>query len=224
MVVSVLMPTYNRVDMLPGAIDSFLNQDYDKATLFVLNNGSTDGTAEYLKQYENHPKIRIINSEHNIIPPRNFNLLLNEYAFGDLVCHLHDDDRLLTYGISARVQVFKDHPDTEVVYSGWTTNGNNYYADEPDPVRILTQEYVSFITMMWRLDKVDGTFDTDFRYNHDWLFKIKCLKEHKCRALKTPTIIQGVHAKMDSHQCRVLGQSIIEADLVKQKVKQIYGI
>jgi len=103
MIVSVLMPTYNRVDMLPGAIDSFLNQDYDNAKLFILNNGSTDGTADFLKQYKHHPKIEVITLSHNILPPHNFNLLLHDYAYGDLVCHLHDDDRLLPNGISLRV-------------------------------------------------------------------------------------------------------------------------
>ena len=55
--VSVLMPTYNRVDMLPLAIESFLNQDYDNSNLYILNNGSTDGTAEYLSQFANHERL-----------------------------------------------------------------------------------------------------------------------------------------------------------------------
>lgn len=224
MKVSVLMPTYNRVDMLPGAVESFLNQDYENAKLFILNNGSTDGTAEYLEQFKTHPKIEVITLSHNVIPPRNFNLLLHEYAAGDLVCHLHDDDRLLPTGISDRVNIFKEYPDTEVVYSGWITNGTTYYADPPFKERIVKEEYISFITMMWRLNKVDGTFDTDFRYNHDWLFKVKCLMEHKVRHYMYPTIIQGVHTQQDSVQCRLQGQSQIEADLVKLKVKQKYGI
>ena len=49
MKVSVLMPTYNRVDSLKESVNSFINQDYKDADLFILNNGSTDSTAEYLK-------------------------------------------------------------------------------------------------------------------------------------------------------------------------------
>ena len=49
MKVSVLCPTYNRADMLTGAIASFINQDYKDCEFLILNNGSTDHTDEVIR-------------------------------------------------------------------------------------------------------------------------------------------------------------------------------
>lgn len=223
--VSVLCPTYNRAEMLKGAIESFINQDYKNCEMFVLNNGSTDNTDEVIRFYQDiDPRIKWLKSSGNLTPPENFNYLLSE-ASGDLICHLHDDDRMLPNGISLRVEAFKNDPKLQVVYAGWITNGREYHATEPPNLNLILQhEYISYITMMWKREEVNGFFDTDFRYNHDWLFKIKCLKEYKCLNILDCVIDQGVHLGQDSVKCRVEGKSQEEKDLVFKKVKELYGI
>lgn len=218
------MPTYNRVDMLKNAVNSFINQTYKDAILFILDNGSTDSTADYLKQYESHPRIRIVTSNVNIIPPNNFNVLLNEYAYGDLVCHLHDDDELTMDSISLRVAAFKKDPSLQVVYGGWITNGQAYQGQPPDKNRILKDEYINFLTMMWRIPEVDGTFDKDLRYYHDWLFKIKCLQEYKVGYIQDPVIKYTIHLGQASIECRNLGMNGIEEKIMRNKLKEKYGI
>ena len=223
MMVSVLMPTYNRVDMLPKAIESFLNQDYENATLFILNNGSTDGTKEYLDSIQ-HERISIVHVEHNLTPPNNFNALLHNYACGDLVCHLHDDDRLLPNGISLRVEAFKKDPSLQVVYAGWITNGQTYEATPGDLERITREEYINYLTLMWRIPEVDGTLDNELRYYHDWLWKIQAFKKYKVGYIKEPVIDYAIHLGQASIECRKLGMNGIEEKLMRKKLKDKYGI
>jgi len=224
MKVSVIMPTYNRVTMLERAVNSFLNQTYKDAILFILDNGSTDGTAEYLTQFENHPTIKVATSTHNLIPPNNFNTLLHHYACGDLVCHLHDDDELTPDSIELRVNAFIKDPSLQVVYGGWITNDRVYLAEAPDKNRILKDEYVNFLTMMWRIPEVDGTFDIDLRYYHDWLFKIKCFQEYKVGYIPSPVIKYTIHLGQASIECRKLGMNGIEEQIMRNKLKEQYGI
>lgn len=223
MTVSVLMPTYNRLDMLKEAIQSFLDQDYKEATLFVLNNGSTDGTGEYLDGL-NHPKIKVIGSNVNLTPPENFNVLLHHYAFGDLVCHLHDDDKLLKNGISLRVEAFKRNPNLQVLYAGWVTNSRVYEGQPVDKERILREEYVNYLTLMWKREEVDGTLDPDLRYYHDWLFKIKCFKEYEVGFIPEPVVDYTIHLGQASIECRKLGMNGPEEQLMRKKLKEQYGI
>jgi len=54
----VIIPTYNRADTLPRALDSLIRQSYDKWICMVLDDGSTDNTSEVLYDYCNRdPRI-----------------------------------------------------------------------------------------------------------------------------------------------------------------------
>ena len=61
--VSIITPTYNRAGLLPETIDSILGQDYPDIEYLVLDDGSTDNTAEVLARYagrlrvERHPNM-----------------------------------------------------------------------------------------------------------------------------------------------------------------------
>lgn len=210
--------------MLERAVNSFLNQDYEDAILFILDNGSTDSTPTYLSQFAKYEKIKVATSNYNLIPPNNFNTLLHHYACGDLVCHLHDDDELTTNSISLRVAKFKEDPSIQVVYGGWNICGVTYEGQIPDKDRIIKEEYVNFLSMMWRIPEVDGTFDTDLRYYHDWLFKIKCFQEYKVAHVPQAVIKHHVHHGQASKECTRLGLNEIEEQVMRNKIKQLYGI
>jgi glycosyltransferase involved in cell wall biosynthesis len=61
--VSVVIPTHNRADLLPRAVESVLDQDVD-LELIVVDDCSTDGTAAALERFG--PRVRVLRSEHNI--------------------------------------------------------------------------------------------------------------------------------------------------------------
>ena len=50
--ISVLIPTYNRVRLLPFTIDSVLNQKNVNLELIIINDWSTDNTNDIIEQYD----------------------------------------------------------------------------------------------------------------------------------------------------------------------------
>ena len=48
--VTVIIPTFNRKEIVKEAITSVLDQDYPKIEVLVVDDGSTDGTGEELQK------------------------------------------------------------------------------------------------------------------------------------------------------------------------------
>ena len=91
--VSVVVPTYNRKEMLKDCLTSLFNQTYpkDKYEIIVVNDGSTDGTEEVLNEYaKKAPCIFKWFSQENKGPSAARNLGI-EHAKGEIICFTDDD-------------------------------------------------------------------------------------------------------------------------------------
>ena len=54
MLVDVIIPTFNRADVMVKAIESVLSQTYKNFILHIVDDGSTDNTQRVLEQYKSH--------------------------------------------------------------------------------------------------------------------------------------------------------------------------
>lgn len=88
--VSVIIPTYNRMGTLERSVYSVLNQTYTNLELLIIDDGSDDGTEAYIKAIGDH-RIRYYRNEHNIGPSasRNRGAALAE---GSLLAFQDSDD------------------------------------------------------------------------------------------------------------------------------------
>ena len=115
--VSVVIPTHNRVDLLPRAIESVLNQTYKDIELIVVSDGSADGTDELMAKYGNNSRIKYINYQ----PAKGGNYARNsgfDAASGDYVAFLDDDDEWLPTKIEKQVALMEADDEVGLVYTG----------------------------------------------------------------------------------------------------------
>lgn len=64
--ISILIPTYNRINFLPRSINSILNQTHQNIELIIYDDGSSDGTLEFCEQLRiTNTKIRFITCGKN---------------------------------------------------------------------------------------------------------------------------------------------------------------
>ncbi len=117
--VSVIIPTYNRAELVQRAITSVLGQTHLPDEVIVIDDGSTDHTPEVLAQYgETLRVIRQANAGRSAA--RNAGL---QAASGDLVAMLDSDDYLPPDSIACRVEAFERDPELGVVYTDvWLIN------------------------------------------------------------------------------------------------------
>jgi len=113
--VSVVIPSFNHARYIRECLDSVLAQGYRPLELVVVDDGSTDGTAEIIRGYGS--SVRLL-EQSNGRQARGRNIGL-AHARGELVAFLDSDDRYLPDRISAAVAVFRDRPDTDVVWSDY---------------------------------------------------------------------------------------------------------
>ena len=104
MLVSVYLPTRNRVDSLARAVESVLSQSYPDIELIVIDDASTDGTAEFLRQCTRaNPALNVISNPTPRGAPASRNLGILRTR-GDFVTGLDDDDEFLR----ERIETFVD--------------------------------------------------------------------------------------------------------------------
>src|SRR5687768_14893088 len=89
--VSVLIPTYNYARYLDEAIQSAIRQTFTDFEIIIVDNNSTDNTAEVISKYLTDPRIRYYRNKSNIGLINNFNRCL-ELATGQYIKFLLADD------------------------------------------------------------------------------------------------------------------------------------
>lgn len=90
--ISVIIPAFNRKEMLTRAVDSVLAQDYPRIEIIIINDCSTDGTREYLAALSGaRANVKVIHNETHMDPgsSRRLGYLASS---GEYIIFLDDDD------------------------------------------------------------------------------------------------------------------------------------
>ncbi|MFW6059577.1 MAG: glycosyltransferase family 2 protein [Phycisphaeraceae bacterium] len=176
--VSVIIPVYNGQRYLAEAIESVLNQSRPPDEIIVVDDGSTDGTAQIVQGFGDR-LIYAHQEQAGVSAARNHGLRL---ATGDLVAFLDADDLLLPTRFETQVAAFQAHPGIgicdAVTRNFWSPEipeeerAKGHLAQRSNKEGIGT--HIS--TWLFRRDvlrKVGG-FDETMRYGEDTDLFVRC--------------------------------------------------
>lgn len=106
---SVLICTYNRLELLKQALQSVLEQDFKDLEIIISDDHSNDGTKEFINALAKHqPQLRYsLNTNYKQGPNGNKNNALDQ-ARGEYILFLDDDDMLLNGALSTLVSKIKE--------------------------------------------------------------------------------------------------------------------
>jgi len=117
--VSIVTPFYNTADYLEECIESVLAQTYQNWEYILVDNRSTDGSADIAKKYADHnSKVRLIRNDGFLSQVQNYNHALRQISDGSIYCKIvQADDWIYPECISSMVEVAEKHPSVGLVSS-----------------------------------------------------------------------------------------------------------
>jgi len=113
--VSVIIPAYNGDRFIGEAIDSVLNQAYNDYEIIVVDDGSTDNTANVINQYGDRVHY-LRQSNQGVAASRNFGF---QESVGEYIAFLDQDDVFLPHKLDSQVALLEQNSSLGMVNSGW---------------------------------------------------------------------------------------------------------
>ncbi len=178
--VSVIIPTYNRRDLVQLTIDSALAQTFTDSEIIVVDDGSTDNTGEMLRaRYDSQIRYEYQTNQGESAA-RNRALQL---AQGEYIALLDSDDLWFPDKIEKEVRRLDAEPQAGLVFcEAWLIDAaGERLADRPEGQGVtpddLSLEKMVFVnqiggpsTTLIRRSTLDavGGFDSEIRFGEDW--------------------------------------------------------
>jgi glycosyltransferase involved in cell wall biosynthesis len=199
--ISIILTTYNRRELLPYAIQSVLNQTYTNYEVIVINDFGED-VFDVFNAY-NTNKIYYHSLIKNSGPSyaRNTGILL---AKGNIIFFLDDDDLFLPNHLEEVVAIFNNHIEVDVVYTDAKyvheklENSERYILSEEKKFmgnkysysKLLIGNYIPINSIAYRkyVFKRVGMFDENIRLHEDWDFLLRLGKKYPFYYLNRITV------------------------------------
>ncbi len=123
--ISVVMAAFNEERDIGRAIESIQAQTFMDWELVVINDGSTDTTAEIIQRYAGQDsRIRLLNNETNMALPASLNKGI-EHARADLIARADADDFNHPRRLEKQYAFMQENPEVDVVGTGaWLLDAN----------------------------------------------------------------------------------------------------
>jgi glycosyltransferase involved in cell wall biosynthesis len=201
--VSVVIPTYNRADLIGQTLDSVFGQTRRADQVVVVDDGSEDDTRRVLEEWE--PRILYRRIRHaGASAARNAGL---EIARGAYVAFLDSDDLWETRFLERMVAVLDSAPAAGFAYCDYATfDGRGIVRRAYLPprhklrgslfTRLLETDFLSTGTLLIRRECLEhtGGFDPSLEITHDWDLWLRLAHAYDAEYVDEPL----VHIRTDS--------------------------
>lgn len=201
--ISIVMPVYNCEDYLKEQIDSLLSQSFDNFELIIINDGSTDLSAQIIFDFmQSDSRIKLLNNEFSKGIAGALNMGL-KYATGKYIARCDGDDIDLPNRIETQFKFLEANEDIDIVGgSALAFNNNGYIREFKYPQlsielcwRFISNTYFCHPSVMFRTSlyhELGGYPDVKAE---DFAYFSKILKYHKGYNLPIRLLDYRVHEK-----------------------------
>lgn len=223
--VSVIIPAYNHELYIEEALQSVIDQTYKNIEFIIINDGSTDRTAERIEKFikiNQDKNIQFVNKQNEgVCKTMNKGLAM---ATGDYVAFLASDDLWLPDRISIQLEFMEKNKNIGMVFSdAWffrfNTKTNIKWSDYKTGIRkyfkngiqnidmytlLLTKPMIPALTVMIRKNVLDvvGFFDANLVAEDDEMW-LRIAREYPIAYVDVPLALYRMHDGNSSSNTRL---------------------
>lgn len=146
--ISIVTPSYNQGQFLERTILSVLNQGYPNLEYIIIDGGSTDGSVEIIKKYENCLAYWVSEKDGGQADAIRKGF---QRATGQILAFFNSDDIYMPGTLRRVARVFRANPNAEIVY------GNKYLIDEDDRI-VGERRLTSYVPGLSKFGMLYGGF------------------------------------------------------------------
>jgi glycosyltransferase involved in cell wall biosynthesis len=191
--VSIVLPTYKRAHVLPGAIHSVLNQTYTNLELIIVDDNSPDATREVVASFDD-PRIRYVRNEPNLKLPRALNRGFS-LARGEYLTWTSDDNLYNEHAIQRMVDVLQGG-DCDFIYADYylftdlDSDGrplDSHHSKLPDQVQLEKSNHIGACFMYTRgVYEAVGEYDPELFLVEDYDYFMRIAKRFRLCHIPEP--------------------------------------
>lgn len=123
--VDIIIPTYNGMPWLASTLESVLAQSYEDIKVYIIDDGSSDGTADYVRSINDSRIAYLRKPNGGVSSARNFGI---RHSSSPFIAFLDADDIWIPQKIEKQMKIMNTNPKVGLVY------GHHYLIDEKDVV------------------------------------------------------------------------------------------
>lgn len=204
--VSVIIPTYDRVGLLGAALDSVAAQTFQDLEIVIVDDGSTDGTREYVASRSE--RIRYFwQPNQGVAEARNHGLRVIHSEF---VAFLDSDDLWQPTFLQDTVGMLRRDPSLSLVYTRFTSTNNAgrvlpghnkipFAGDVTLPLFASTFIHTSAVVARSHVIRDAGGFDGRLSHNEDYDLWLRLSLRHRFGLIADPLCIRRCHPESLAH-------------------------
>ncbi|MGA2668941.1 MAG: glycosyltransferase [Ignavibacteria bacterium] len=206
--IAVIIPTYNRAQIITESIVSVLHQTFKDFELIVVDDGSTDNTKEVVANINDHRIRYIYQNNHGASAARNAGI---KASTSEYVAFLDSDDFYVDNAVEKAINCLESHPNVGFSYGQCYVSrlGGNIYRTRKSAFHdnstiiepfmqirellLICPITLSSLTVRRRCFDEVGIFNEDLFFGEDFHMFIRLAKKYPAFYIAEPLITQTVH-------------------------------
>lgn len=180
---SVIVPTYNRADLIIRTVHNILGQQYQNFEIIIIDDGSTDNTKEKIYNHFapeiKNKKIRYFYKKHaGVCKARNYGLA---HAKNDWIAYVDSDNLIFPNFLNIFAQNIINNKNQKTFYCAALTFSGNCMGDKFDYKKLVSANYIDLGTFVHHKEvyKKLGGFDENMTRLVDWDLIVRYTKKYK---------------------------------------------